>query len=283
MSEAKERPSEVLRSSLMLKIVAFTTMFIDHLAAVLYDTAEIFPLYGADGSISKVYLLMRIIGRTAFPIFCFTLVEGVKYTKNRVRYALRLLIFALISELPFDIALFGSAIHLEHQNVIVTLLLGMLALCFLRWVRDSWQKTGLRILGYFLYGGIVLGLGFVAKLLRTDYDFGGLVVIGIMGLQLLPLDKIRPGLAEHWAVRGVLATAAMITLTLILHKDGYMDLEQYGLAAVPFICLYNGKIGPKNKALKWVGYAFYPGHLAILALIFVIVPVLIKAFSMLMK
>lgn len=267
----------------MLKIVAFTTMFIDHLAVTLYQTAKVFPLFSEEGVLSPVYLSMRIIGRVAFPIFCFTLVEGVKYSRNRGRYAARLLIFFALSEIPFDIALQGSVFEPEYQNVLLTLLLGMLALWFLVRVRDSWRKPGLRILGYVLYAGLIVGLGYLAKFLRTDYDLGGIVVIGIMGLQLLPLDRIRPGLAEHWALRGVLATAAMIALTLILHREGYMDLEQYGLFAVPFICLYNGRLGPRNKLIKWAGYAFYPGHLALLALIFVIVPGLVSAISMLMK
>lgn len=125
-----------------LKIIAIISMLIDHSAAVIID--RIFIMKGLDkidqsdlqllgdfigenfGRILS-YGLMRLIGRLAFPIFCFLLIEGFIYTSNRLKYAIRLAIFALISEFPFDLAFYGS-FNNNHQNVFFTLLIGLLVM-----------------------------------------------------------------------------------------------------------------------------------------------------------
>ena len=94
-----------------LKIIACVTMLIDHIGAVLLPQ----------------YFSLRMIGRIAFPIYCFLLVEGAHYTKNPGKYALRLGIGMLLSELPFDLA-FSRGWSWGYQSVMVTLLLVFLAL-----------------------------------------------------------------------------------------------------------------------------------------------------------
>lgn len=91
-----------------LKIIAMLSMLIDHIAAVLVDSRAYPELYGA----------MREIGRLAFPVFCFLIVEGYFNTKNVKKYVGRLLIFGVISEIPFDLAIFGRpGTEFAHQNV----------------------------------------------------------------------------------------------------------------------------------------------------------------------
>ncbi|MGN0402265.1 MAG: TraX family protein [Acetatifactor sp.] len=128
-----------------LKIIAMTAMLIDHIAAAVFT--RILICRGYFGAVSArdmgkvclqfmdneaLYLLvsrMRMIGRIGFPLFCFLLVEGFQKTGNRKKYILRLGIFALISEIPFDLAFAGKVFDFSGQNVYFTLLIGMLFMC----------------------------------------------------------------------------------------------------------------------------------------------------------
>ena len=116
-----------------LKWIAIITMFIDHSAkGVLYlgFLKPRFPV--AKGSdlytLYQLYKVLRGVGRIAFPIFCFFLIQGFLYTRSREKYMLRMLVFALVSEIPFDLALYGRIVYPTHQNVYFTLLLGLLML-----------------------------------------------------------------------------------------------------------------------------------------------------------
>lgn len=123
-----------------IKIIAVAAMLIDHVAAALLTRVLISngmmylgndmdynrQWYADNGLLYAIMLLMRLIGRIGFPIFCFLLVEGFQKTGSRAKYALRLGLFALISEIPFDLALKGQVLEFGYQNVYFTLLLGML-------------------------------------------------------------------------------------------------------------------------------------------------------------
>lgn len=127
-----------------VKIVAVLTMLIDHTAAVvltrqIFASGYIEAIIGGQNSFqnwiaqnNSLYYantIMRSIGRLGFPIFCFLLVEGFQRSRDVRKYALRLGVFALISEIPFDLAITGKWWHLGYQNVYFTLFLGLLALC----------------------------------------------------------------------------------------------------------------------------------------------------------
>lgn len=203
-----------------LKIIAIVSMLTDHTAAVLLE-------YG-----TAPYTVMRMIGRLAFPIFCFLLVEGFLHTRNVKKYALRLGLFAAISEVPFDLAFTNQPFETGHQNVFFTLLIGLLVL--IAWTHFN-ENQPLRILS------VVAGcLG--AGLLRTDYVFMGVLMIVFFYLyRKQPL--IRAGSVEF--------------LNLL------MDQWIAGAALLP-ITFYNGKRG---ISLKYLFYLFYPVHLIILYLI----------------
>ena len=96
-------------NSFQLKWIAVITMIIDHTGAVLFPDDMVF----------------RYIGRIAFPIFCFLLVEGFFHTRDVRKYMLRLGLFALISEIPYDLAFRDTVLEFEHQNVFFALLLGV--------------------------------------------------------------------------------------------------------------------------------------------------------------
>ena len=214
-------------NSLILKIIALSTMIIDHYGAV-FQPGEI---------------IFRLIGRLAFPIYCFLLVEGFIHTRDVKKYALRLLAFALISELPFDYAFFNG-IYWGHQNIFFTLLIGLLAMYFLEKFKDD---------RYAIKLAIGLGTAFAATALSTDYGYIGIVyILAFYYTSQLPIFK-----------RLLLVAAAMFLTNLI----GSSGLQQYSLLGLIPIMLYNGKPGIKNKAVQIFFYAAYPLHLLLFAII----------------
>lgn len=239
-----------------VKIIAIAVMFIDHIGAVivermllnagaLYQTQEQLQqgiVYRQDEAVIATLLLvdliLRMIGRLGFPIFCFLLIEGFMHTKNVWNYALRLGVFALISEVPFDLAFSGSFFYMDYQNVFFTLFIGLTVMIAYDRIqrRENWPGWQKKILGII---AILLGMG-VAALLKTDYAAIGVLCVMIMFL----FRKNR----LHQVIAGCIAFCWEITAPL---------------AFVP-IAMYNGKRGLN---MKYVFYAFYPVHLLLLYII----------------
>lgn len=239
-----------------VKIIAIAVMFIDHIGAVivermllnagaLYQTQEQLQqgiAYRQDEAVIATLLLvdliLRMIGRLGFPIFCFLLIEGFMHTKNVWNYALRLGVFALISEVPFDLAFSGSFFYMDYQNVFFTLFIGLTVMIAYDWIqrRENWPDWLKKILGVI---AILLGMG-AAALLKTDYAAIGVLCVMIMFL----FRKNR----LHQVIAGCIAFCWEITAPL---------------AFVP-IAMYNGKRGLN---MKYVFYAFYPVHLLLLYII----------------
>ena len=114
-------------NSLHLKLLAAASMLIDHMGFTLFPFAQ----------------WMRCVGRLAFPIFCFLIAEGCAHTRDKKRYAVRLLLFALLSELPFNLMCTGQWFSLQYQNVLWTLLLGALVCWAMDWAKtkpEMWQR-----------------------------------------------------------------------------------------------------------------------------------------------
>ena len=216
-----------------LKLIACLTMLLDHTAAVLvYDY---WP-----------YVIMRGLGRIAFPIFCFLLVEGIHYTKSPGKYALRLLIGAVLSEIPIDLALFGK-LTWEYQNVMVTLLLGFGAL----WAMKNCKNL-------FLKGLVSVPFILLGDLLRTDYGSYGVLLIALMGVfRDLPMGKLMQCVC-------ICLVCAMIPSLDIRIGGLRIYLELFGVLRIFPILLYFGKKHTGNKLVQWGFYLFYPAHLAVL-------------------
>lgn len=257
-----------------LKMIALITMFIDHTGAVL-----LWRLYSASYRITasmqlsnaiddkiivwvaehqelvfSIYEWLRYVGRMAFPIYCFLLVEGFLHTRNVAKYAGRMAVFALISEIPFDLAISGRWWIYSSNNVFFTLALGLLAIWALSYIEkfhEFWQEKQFEpILGRILLFSagliVIVGFGAIAEMvLFTDYGFGGVVAIAV--LYLLRGQRI------------IAFAAAVLTLTVITG-----DIEILAMLMVYPIMKYDGTRG---KNIKYVFYAFYPVHLLILALI----------------
>jgi len=208
-------------SSSQLKILAVVTMLIDHIGAILFPTV----------------LLFRIIGRLSFPLFCFLISEGLLYTANLKGYLERLFFFALISEVPYDLAFHGTVYYPQSQNVFFTLFLGLAAISFLHSYLGSRPSSAL-----------VLALVCVlfAEALHTDYGWFGVMLIIIFYC------------FKNYRTKGVLIFAVFNTGYGLL--TGTVKLYA-ALAGFP-IFLYNGKKGRLNW--KYFFYAFYPAHLLLL-------------------
>lgn len=212
-----------------LKSVACVLMLIDHIGAVLLPQ----------------YIVLRIIGRLSFPIFCFLLAEGAVRTRDPKRYLLRLLAAALLSEIPFDLAFYGR-IGLAGQNVMWTLLLGCAMLA-------AAQKTG--VAGKCMLA-VVFALG--AELLRTDY--GG---YGIAMITLFALSRERKW---AWLIRGIgLAVIGAVMNSGTLYLCGLrIPIQSFCALAVIPIALYQGKKHGHSRWVQWGFYLFYPAHLMVL-------------------
>jgi hypothetical protein len=236
-------------SGYWLKMIAVITMLIDHTAAsILRRVMEQMPSWGpiTPDNVTvwqNFYVVCRLIGRMAFPIYCFLLVEGFHYTKSRGKYALRLFLFALISELPFDLALEQSFFYIEHNNVFFTLMIGLLTL----WGSDIVEKKlqGKQLFQTVLRIVILVTGSAVAEVLHTDYGAAGVIAIYIMYVFYQQRDM---GYCLMTLSLGVLGSSSELAALLML---------------IP-IHFYNGTRG---KQMKYFFYAFYPVHLAVLALI----------------
>ncbi len=137
-----------------LKLVAIITMLIDHTAAIILDNilikkgmyaldwsnrSEVDKFISENGLLYNIDSIMRSIGRLAFPIFCFLLVEGIIHTHNKWKYTFRLALFALISEIPFDLAFSGKMFYWGYQSVYFTLLIGVLVMIGFEYVNNVFK------------------------------------------------------------------------------------------------------------------------------------------------
>ena len=204
-------------------------MLCDHAAIRLlaYGLIPALRETGADAAAdlwNQVFWILRSVGRMAFPIYVFLLVEGFCHTANRRRYAMRLGIFALLSEVPYDLLLFGKPWDMRAQNVFITLFLGILMLTVIDWIGKNTEAG----MAPYRQMGVIAATALLAWFLKCDYD-----AVGIM-LRLLFLAA-----AES--------------------KPVYLP----GLAAAfCLIRCYNGTRGGFRG--KWFFYLVYPVHLLLL-------------------
>lgn len=216
-----------------LKLIAIVTMLIDHMAAgLLMRYINAGPEYVIFWKV--LYSIMRCIGRIAFPIFCFMLIEGFFHTRSVTKYARRLGLFCILSEVPFDYCFFGK-FYMGYQNVFFTLLIGLLTIAVIEQIkkRELSKPVTVTLTIIAAIAGMVL-----AELLHTDYSANGIFCIVI--LYLFHANRATQILA------GILA---------FLFEAPF---AQIGFIPIHF---YNGKRG---LHIKYLYYFFYPVHLAII-------------------
>ena len=203
-----------------LKMIAAVTMLIEHMGYIFFPQ----------------YIFLRIIGRISFPIFAFLIVEGFMHTKDVKKYILRMAVFALLTEIPFDFA-FEGTFDWGHQNVLFTFLFAILAMYI-----DRQYKRKVGIVAAFAFA-------FLAEFIGTDYGMFGVIIVMLF----------------YWNYERFYNKLIFGTASLILLVSSYQIFDV--LAMIP-IALYNGK---KGIGFKYFFYIFYPGHLVILYVIHMLI------------
>ena len=215
-----------------LKLIAMISMVFDH-AGDMFFPDVMWP---------------RMIGRLAMPIFSFFIAEGFSHTRDRKKYLCRLGIFALISEIPFDLA-FEGKIGFSHQNIMLSFFLAVVALMLYDWIQggtkseENHASIGKTVLGVIAVAAIAA----LSLLLRADYTIFAVIAVFLFYVLRQKHPLVRTGVG-----------VAFLALTRTV---GYYCTT--GLSFIP-LAMYNGK---KGKGLKWLFYGFYPGHLLLLAAI----------------
>ena len=219
-----------------LKIMALTIMLIDHVGAVIVRRTMWMPEFDHEFW-NSLYMPLRYIGRLAFPIFCFLLVEGYVHTSDVKKYMRRMLLFALISEIPFNLAITGKLIDLNYQNVFLELAFGIGAMFCLELVENNLNNYFLQVISRI---GVIAVFAIAAESFNFDYGMYG--IISIIALYVFRQNKIMQLLA------GAISFC----------------WEPVAPWAFLMIAFYNGKRGRK---IKYAFYIFYPAHLLGLYLI----------------
>ena len=231
-------------NALDLKLLAMLFMLLDHMWATVIPGAQ----------------WMTNVGRLAFPIFAFQIAEGYFHTHSYKKYLQRMVLFALISEIPFNL-MHGGVIYPFAQNVMFTFVLALLLIRVLDKARE--KSTAAFVIALPLVLLISMPLGFVTFV--DYYGFGVLMVI---------LFYLAHGKSWGWLLQlagmWIINVNMMGGLTIPLDILGlHFDLTQQGLALLALIpiWLYNGKQGPHSRAIQYACYAFYPVHILVLSLL----------------
>lgn len=234
-------------SAAVLHVLAMTLMLMDHLWATLFPSLD----------------WLTCAGRIAFPIFAFMIVEGYYHTHNFEKYMRRLFLFALLSEIPFDLMYGGTVFYPFHQNVIWTFIIG---LCGIQLMETARKTNKIFIYGFTSLAVIIAGflLGTVSMV-----DYYGAGVLTVFVFYFFHQRK-------WWCLFGQIMTLYWINVEML---GGLMypmtifgmkfELCQQGLALLSLIpiWLYRGRQGYHTKSFQYLCYAFYPVHMLLLYMI----------------
>lgn len=233
-----------------LKVIAIFAMLLDHLAHIVV-CLPIEPTL-----MTGITVIMNYIGRITMPIMCFFIAEGYHHTRDIRKYLVRLLVFALISQIPYYIfgmsavpQSFGEFVNasFDRLNVIHTLLMGLIALTIVKSDRLNFVFK-------------LIGAGCALYLTRySDWRYFGVLWVLIFGL-------FRGNTKAQ-----MIAFALTAILRCYLYFTGSamsFFLQLCTVLAIPLLCMYNGQLGKKSK---YGFYIFYPLHLLILGIIKLII------------
>ena len=234
-------------SVFILKIVAMITMLIDHIGGHLLNNPPAF----------------RIVGRVAFVIYAFLITEGMRHTSSKPKYILKLLILALISEIPFNLQGHGVMIYMESRNVVFTLLIGALTIWAYEVISDIKQteKYRLDIAVMLTLVGMI-----IAEAINTDYSFAGVALI------MMFYFWNRQGKYSGVWLFVILAVFTLLCMFMAVDDISFAKVfkafYEYRLwvyfgvfLAFPFLLYYDGKKGYSSKVFQWISWGWYPLHM----------------------
>ena len=234
----KERPE---LTSFGLHLLAMGLMLCDHICLALMPDR----------------LWMTCVGRLAFPIFAFLVAEGFVRTRSRARYARRLLIFAIVSEVPFDLLAAGRPVYPLRQNVLWTFLIALGCMQLLEWAKADPRPAA----RFVLSAGAVLG-GFLAGT-AFMVDYFGPGVWTVLAFHFFRGDDWRQRLGQLLCL--LFLNGWLLAGQTVLPGGLALPIQAFAVLALPFIWLYRGRQGPHGRAVRWLFYGFYPAHLLVLA------------------
>lgn len=247
----------------IMKWLAIIFMVCDHIAVMLKNSL----------GENTLYLTMRIVGRLAFPLFCFLLVESFYFTKDKRKHLLKLGLIAAVSEIPFNVFVNGSILDLSHQNVCITLVLGFLMLCILNSDIDKllfkyFKGKHIRKIMVSCVRLNAVGIfAAAAFLLRTDYMWQGILLIAILNTAKHCKHK---KLRQMWAIvifacsqSNIIYSICLIDLIPIyLCGNGNAKKRSHGRTTETDTLLLRILTGKMSKRICTV---FYPARLILLA------------------
>lgn len=255
-----------------LKWIAVIAMFINHFGDILLKGIIMNAPYSAftDAQFSVIFNsfnMFHVIGRLSMPIFCFLIVEGFLHTRNLKKYLIRLISFAIISEIPYDLAFGNSAVDFAQQNVFFTLSAGL----FILIVIDKFKTYKV----VFIIAPIAAS--FIAYFFKFDGSYYGISMMVLFYIfKDKTVDEITSDCSKwHKIIRlkalNCLSIFSLQMVIMLIFKEEFgLNLVFSILALIP-IYLYSGERGTK---LKYFFYLFYPLHLLVLALVtrFAVIP-----------
>lgn len=214
-----------------LKVIATIAMLIAHTATAFHSELNTISFFSVRGVNVSLFWIMEMIGKISFPIFVFLVSEGFRYTRNRFRYGAMLLVFAFISEIPWNLMHYGTVLSFVDQNVLFRLFAGFLALCIIDRFSDKPVIQGL----------LLIGILIAAYLLNMSYQVAMMLVFYFLSEKPIVRDFIN----------------------ILIIPGTFLYLHSFAL-----IELYNGKRGFVGKGiLKYSFYIIYPLHLFVLYLL----------------
>lgn len=229
-----------LLSGNTLKLIAAAVMVVDHVGVLFFPQV----------------MLLRIIGRLAFPIFAYMIAEGCKYTKSRRRYFLTVFVLAVICQLVYY--LFDGS---TYMSVLVTFSLAILVIYALQFFRESRTagSLGKRWLSAALLPGSVAAVWWLNRVLTIDYGFWG-CMLPVFAALFQQRKGTAPDALTPWDRKWLHVLMLGIGALLLALDKGWVQI--YALLSLPLLLCYSGQRGKWN--LKYFFYIFYPLHLAAL-------------------
>ena len=215
-------------NSFTLKIIAAASMLLDHIGYMFVPGWSPY----------------RVIGRLAFPIFAFLIVEGALHTRDFKKYVSRIAVFALISEIPYDLAIFAIPVYWGQCNILVTFLIGLLCIKVMQKLLVHFNFSPV---GYAMGTAVFLGGAAAARLLHTDYEIYGVMLIYVFYV-----------FRDRKVTKTLLAILVFATMPFLYFPAA---------ASLVLICFYNDERGYNPTWLRWGFYLFYPVHLIILYIV----------------
>lgn len=229
-------------NALTLKLLAMALMLLDHMWATVWSV----PWF-------------TMVGRLAFPIFAFQIVEGFYKTSDRKRYMKRVALFALISEVPFNLMVADSLVYPFHQNVMVTFLIALLLM--------QWMENNRGSLPKFLgVSAVCVVLGFVLGIATfTDYNHYGIFMVLLFYWSYhLPFKHLVQLLGMLYINDSM---AGLVIPMELFGRSFELGQQMFAVLALVPIWLYDGRQGYHSKPLQYACYAFYPVHIFVLYLL----------------